>query len=117
MHSQTKQQNLADKSVYWVVKGLWNRAKMVKYKLAAHVQRQERKSSKKVKDWHSRAKHETEVKTDQNHCIKSLEVKLFRKKNLIKLSLVFRKSFKLDNDKFSLLKEPVENDIEPGTNN
>jgi hypothetical protein len=72
---------------------------------------------KKVKDWHSRAKHKTEVKTDQNHCIKSLEVKLFRKKNLIKLSLVFRKSFKLDNDKFSLLKEPVENDIEPGTSN
>lgn len=30
---------------------------------------------------------------------------------------MFGKSFKLDNDKFSLLKEPVENDIEPGASN
>ncbi len=115
MHSQTKQQNFADESVYWMVKWLWNCAKMVEYELVAKVQRQERKSSKKVKDGHSSAKNETKVKADQNHCIKSLEVKLLWKKNLIELGLVFGKSFELDHDKLSLLEEPIENDIEPGT--
>jgi hypothetical protein len=60
-----------------MIKGLRNSAKVVEYKLVAQVKRKKRYGSKKVKDGHSSAKNKAKVETDQNHCIKSLKIKLF----------------------------------------